>query len=261
MKNMDVFSIYRRLFDFYGPQHWWPTKNQKSKACPERSRGIKNQNEQFEIAVGAILTQNTAWKNVAKAIDNLCQAKALTPTKIVALKKSKLEKLIRPAGYFRQKTKKLKIFSKWLIKNYNGDLRKIFKKKTPDTRHELLNLWGIGPETADSILLYAGNKPIFVIDAYTRRLCAKFGKHFKTYDEYQRFFTVSLRAPKGRSNPVAKTGGLLRRPRGLLAMTNLFNEFHALIVASGKDNHKIFTLLNAASRQSAKGGLFNRVNP
>lgn len=206
MKNMDVFSIYRRLFDFYGPQHWWPAHQ-------------KNQEPAFEIAVGAILTQNTAWKNVAKAINNLRQAKVLTPAKIISLKKSRLEKLIRPAGYFRQKTKKLKIFSKWLVKNYNGDLRKIFKKKIPDTRCELLNLWGIGPETADSILLYAGNKPIFVIDAYTRRLCAKFGKHFKTYDACQEFFTQALKKKK---------------------TARLFNEFHALIVASGKDKHKIF---------------------
>ncbi len=167
----------------------------------------------FEIAVGAILTQSAAWKNVARAINNLYAAKVFTPKKIAEMNIARLQKLIRPAGYFKQKTKKLKIFSQWLVENYNGDITKLKSYKLQVIRRKLLALWGIGPETADSIILYVLNKPIFVIDEYTRRLCKKFGKAFKNYDEYQKFFELSL--------------------RGL----NLFREYHALIVASGKDKH------------------------
>lgn len=216
----DIFAVYKKLLKIYGPQKWWPVLNRRD--------------PYFEIAVGAILTQSAAWKNVAKAINNLYSAKALTAQKIIKLGSRRLASLIRPAGYFRQKTKKLMIFSKWLIKNYGGDITHLKHYKLLTTRHQLLQLWGIGPETADSIILYALNKPIFVIDEYTRRLCKKFGVEFKTYDEYQKFFESSLfpLSPPKAGRQGERKG--VCRP----LTTTLFQEFHALIVASGKDKHR-----------------------
>lgn len=205
---MDVFKVYKRLYRIYGPQGWWPI--------------IGNANEKFrdphfEIAVGAILTQNTAWKNVAKAIYNLYQAKSLKPELILKLNTRKLQTLIRPAGYYKQKAKKLQIFCHWLVENYNGDLAKLKKYQIKTVRAKLLDLWGIGKETADSITLYALNKPIFVIDEYTRRLCHSFGKNFPEYDDYRHFFETNLKKHKS---------------------AKLFQEYHALLVASGKKKHK-----------------------
>lgn len=188
---MNLLEIYKRLYEYFGPQHWWPVTQEL---------GIKNQElRRFEICVGAILTQNTAWKNVEKAIANLHTAKALGANIILKMPENKLAALIRPAGYYNQKAKKLKIFSKWFLKNKTAK------------REKLLSLWGIGPETADSILLYAFGKPNFVVDAYTKRLCSCLGINFQTYDEYQHFFESQL-------------------PRN----KKLYNEFHALIVAWGK---------------------------
>jgi endonuclease-3 related protein len=198
---MDVFKVYTKLFKIYGPQNWWPVKYAKN-------------NPAFEIAVGAILTQNTSWRNVEKALACLHQNKLLSPAGIINCPTAKLQKCLRPSGYFKQKAKKLKIFSRWLMKCHGGSLNIFFKQPLASARPELLSLWGIGPETADSILLYAGHKTIFVIDAYTKRLCDKFSVKFKTYCEYQNFFESKL--PKSEK---------------------LYNQFHALIVASGKDNH------------------------
>jgi endonuclease-3 related protein len=128
----------------------------------------------------------------------------------------KLQTLIRPAGYFRQKTRKLKLFSRWLVEEFGGDILKLKRLEIEDVRYKLLEQWGIGPETADSIILYALNKPIFVIDEYTRRLCKKHGVVYNTYDEYQKFFESKL-------------------PNN----TELFQEFHALIVQCGKDNNNV----------------------
>ncbi|MBI2099618.1 endonuclease [Candidatus Uhrbacteria bacterium] len=188
---MDVLAVYHRLYNYFGPQHWWPVSQAKSYKLKADSS--------FEICVGAILTQNTAWKNVERTIANLHLADAMNPAAIIKMPKNKLASLIRPAGYFNQKAKKLKIFSNWYLKN-----------KIP-AREELLSLWGIGPETADSILLYGYNQPSFVIDAYTKRLCGHLKIKYKNYDEYKKFFESRL--PKSEK---------------------MFNEYHALIVAWGK---------------------------
>lgn len=207
---MRVKTIYNQLLKKHGPQHWWPVFAPLDDGATP-GKPTKFRDPYFEIAVGAILTQNTAWKNVAKAIENLYNAKALTPARILKLPTRKLQALIRPAGYFRQKAKKLKLFSKWLIVNHKGEITRLKGYRLQDTRYRLLEQWGIGPETADSIILYALNKPIFVIDEYTRRLCKKYGVVYNTYDEYQKFFESKL-------------------PRDI----KLFKEFHALIVANGK---------------------------
>ncbi len=230
--DMDIFGIYQKLGRLYGPQGWWPIKINDEQIKFKRARSesglvygvpYKNLREYkndfrdpfFEIAVGALLTQSAAWKNVARAINNLFRAKTLTAEKIYKMRDSRLQELIRPAGYYTQKTKKLKIFVKWLLDNYAGDMEKIKKEKTNIIRQKLLSLWGIGPETADSIILYALNKPIFVVDEYTRRLCNVFGKNFKTYEEYAKLFEDNL----------SKN-------------SQLYREYHALIVASGKDKHR-----------------------
>lgn len=206
---MDLIEIYKSLYEYFGPQYWWPLVRGKPRTKVQKID--KHYNYLFEICVGAILTQNTAWKNVERALCNLIEVNLLTPPAILKCPTVKLCKLIRPAGYFRQKCKKLKIFSKFLVENYNGDTCSLFGQKLIVNRQKLLSLWGIGPETADSIILYAGGQPSFVIDTYTRRLCECFGAHFKTYDEYKNFFENHL-------------------PRN----TKLFNEYHALIVAWGK---------------------------
>ncbi|MEK7189416.1 MAG: endonuclease III domain-containing protein, partial [Patescibacteria group bacterium] len=157
---MNVVKIFNKLFKQYGSQGWWP---------------VCGSNTLFEICIGAILTQNTAWTNVEKAIRCLLKANLMSPQAISACPATKLQKCIRSSGYYKQKTKKLKIFSQWLIKNYKSDLRLFFKNPLTSAREELLSLWGIGSETADSILLYAGKKPTFIIDTYTKRLCRQHG--------------------------------------------------------------------------------------
>src|SRR5262249_16711230 len=145
-------NYYDALFKAFGPQHWWPG----------RSR--------FEIVVGAILTQSTSWANVEAAIRNLRCAKLLTPSAVERVPLAKLAQLIRPSGYFRQKAKKVKAFTHFLYEPYSGSLTRIFRTPTASLREQLLSIHGIGPETADCILLYAGNRSVFVIDAYTRRI-------------------------------------------------------------------------------------------
>lgn len=194
---MDAFKIYKKLYKHFGPQHWWPT----SQSAKHKTRSMK----QFEICVGAILTQNTAWKNVEKAISNLCAAKSISPEIILEMRKARLASLIRPAGYYNQKAKKLKIFVKWFLENGRN------KHKSPDLREDLLNLWGVGPETADSMALYAFGHPTFVVDAYTKRMCSVLGQDFVNYDECKKYFEDNL-------------------PRS----SKLYNEYHALIVAWGK---------------------------
>lgn len=140
------------LYAHYGPQNWWPAQSR------------------FEVIVGAFLTQNTSWKNVEPAIMNLSRARVLTVSGIRAIPRKRLELLVRPSGYFRQKARRLKIFVRFLDKSYRGSLERMFRRPTSELRNELLALEGVGPETADSILLYAGGHPVFVLDAYTRRL-------------------------------------------------------------------------------------------
>ena len=199
---MDIFGIYKKLHKIYGPQKWWPVKYNKK-------------NPGFEISVGAILTQNTSWKSAEKALECLHENKLLNAKAIGRCSTAKLRKCLRSSGYYKQKSKKLKIFCDWINKNFDGNLKKFFKKPPATARKELLSVWGIGPETADSILLYAGNKPIFVIDAYSKRLCERMNHKYSSYDVCQKYFESKL--PKS---------------------AKLFQEYHALIVASGKDKHE-----------------------
>ena len=182
-----LMQIYKELHKTYGLQNWWQTTTA---------------NKQFEIIIGAILCQNTAWKNVEKAIANLKKANLIDAKKILKTNKSKIAKLIKPAGYYNQKAERLKIISKFYLENKNP------------TREQLLNVKGVGPETADSILLYAYGKPTFVVDAYTKRIFSRIGLvKTEDYHEVQDFFHANLE--KG-----AKT----------------FNEYHALIVELAKQH-------------------------
>ena len=227
---MNVKNVYKRLLKKYGRQGWWPLFTMHEARSMRHGElriefgltyGIPYSRLKdyqtnfrdpfFEIAVGAILTQNTAWKNAAAAIKNLYETKALTPKRLLKLNTLKLQKLIKPAGYFRQKAKKLRLFARWIVDECDGDICKLKRLKIEDLRLRLLARWGIGPETADSIILYALNKPIFVIDEYTRRLCKKHGIVCREYDECQKIFE-----------------------RGLPKNAELFQEYHALIVAWGK---------------------------
>ncbi|MEK6599926.1 MAG: endonuclease III domain-containing protein [Deltaproteobacteria bacterium] len=188
-------KIYKKLFTVFGHQRWWPGDTQ------------------FEIIVGAILTQNTAWTNVEKAIHNLKAARVLQPRKMHGLSEKELAKLIRPAGYFNIKANRLKHFLNYLFDNYGGRLDRMFRKRTDALRRGLLSVNGIGPETADSILLYAGSHPVFVVDAYTKRILSRHMiiKEDAGYDEIQRLFMQNL-------------------PHNV----NMFNEYHALFVNIGK---------------------------
>ncbi|MEE9604178.1 MAG: endonuclease III domain-containing protein, partial [Candidatus Scalindua sp.] len=156
MNNSNVLlDIYDRLFKYFGKQHWWPGDTD------------------FEIIVGAILTQNTNWGNVEKAIKNLKEAKVFIPRKLYEIDIQELAELIRPSGYFNVKAKSIKHFIELLFLKYNGSLPKMFKQDYDKLREELLSINGIGRETADSILLYAAQKPTFVIDAYTKRVLVR----------------------------------------------------------------------------------------
>ena len=151
-KEEEIREYYNALYREWGAQHWWPAETR------------------FEVVVGAYLTQNTAWTNVELALANLRAAKLLSVEGIRKIKLGRLERIIRPSGYFRQKAARLKTFVAFLDRNYAGSLDQLFAQPTETLREELLGLNGVGPETADSILLYAGNHPVFVVDAYTRRI-------------------------------------------------------------------------------------------
>jgi len=189
-------NIYHQLMDSYGPQHWWPAQ------------------EPFEVMVGAILTQSAAWLNVEKAIVNLKTAKALSPQALRRLSLPEIATLIRPCIYYNAKARKLKYLVHWLGEYCDDDLSKLFANSTGQLREQLLSIWGIGEETADSIILYAANKPIFVIDAYTRRIINRIGlaPDSNSYAAYQSLFMDNLPADAG-----------------------LFNEYHALLVCLGKN--------------------------
>ena len=193
--KVSLQQLYRRLFRAFGPQRWWPATSS------------------FEVMVGAILTQATNWRNVEVAITRLKQAGFLSPRKLVTIPSQRLEAFITPAGYFRQKARRLREFSAWYLKRWGGNARRLFKTPWRALREQLLELNGIGPETADSILLYAGNQPVFVVDAYTTRVFYRHGliDGRASYEEIQRF-------------------AMKRLPRN----ASLYNEFHALLVAVGK---------------------------
>ena len=152
-----IFSTYNKLYSLYGPQGWWPIEGKYHK---NNFLYPKNENQKFEICIGAILTQNTSWKNVEKALQKMHENNLIDAKKISRINDNKLARVIISSGYHNQKAKKLKMFAKFYLS---------LKNKTP-LRSELLEIWGIGPETADSILLYAYNYPTFVIDAYTKRI-------------------------------------------------------------------------------------------
>jgi len=154
-KEHELRQQYQALHRAWGAQHWWPAETQ------------------FEVIVGAYLTQNTAWTNVERALANLRAARVLSVEGIRNVRRDRLERLIQPSGYFRQKAKRLKTFVAFLDAEYGGSLDRLLSQPTDKLRLELLSLNGVGPETADSILLYAGNRPVFVVDAYTRRILAR----------------------------------------------------------------------------------------
>ena len=193
LKNIQL-KIFQKLLNQYGHRQWWPARTR------------------FEVIAGAVLTQNVTWKNAKKAVDNLKKAGLLSPMAIASARHKELADRIISSRYYNQKAKKLKEFSLFLMKKYAGSLNKLFSKKMEDLREELLQIKGIGKETADCILLYAGKMPSFVSDAYTKRFLDRYGllKGMKTYDEIRDFFMQNL--PKD---------------------VYLYNEYHALIVYHG----------------------------
>jgi len=189
-------AFYDRMAAYYGPTHWWPGDTP------------------FEIAIGAILTQNTAWSNVEKAIINLKREKLLSPRKMLACPQETLEAALRPSGYFRQKAKRVRLFCAYLLDRYDGRLEQAARRPLEALRQELLALNGIGPETADDILLYACEKPVFVVDAYTRRILSRHGLVPLDigYEDLRTFMETHVTAE-----------------------VHLFKEYHGLIVWTGKD--------------------------
>jgi len=209
MVKPGLVGAYDKLFSHYGPQRWWPTRQNTGLRRQERQQsasGALSSDEQFEIIAGAILTQNTSWKNAGKAINNLALGGVLSPDAIQRARESELAEMIRPAGYYNQKAERLKLFARALA-NWRSE----------PTREALLSITGIGPETADSILLYAYGRPCFVIDAYTRRLLSRLGiaREDAPYEELQRLFHKEI--PPAEKNIQA------------------YKEFHALIVRLCKD--------------------------
>lgn len=196
MTGVTLSEIYRLLYDAFGPQHWWPGETP------------------FEIVTGAILTQNTNWANVEKAIENLKATDNLTPDKLHRIDISKLAELIRPAGYYNIKAKRLKNFVNWLFDNYDGEMSNLELGDTDRLRAELLAIKGVGRETADSILLYALGRPVFVVDAYTARITMRHEliDPGADYEQLRELFESNL------SEDV-----------------RLFNEYHALLVRAGKE--------------------------
>ena len=191
-----LMCYFDAMSNSLGPMHWWPAKTP------------------FEVIVGAILTQSTSWANVERAITNLRSAHMLSPSAISAARLSRLAALVRPSGYFRQKAKKLKAFVRFLQREHGGSLKRMFDTPTNKLREELLSVHGIGPETADSILLYAGNHPVFVVDAYTHRILGRHG--------------ITNGKPEYENVRTLMETSLPRDPK-------LFNEFHALVVNTGKN--------------------------
>jgi len=190
-----LLRIYTLLDGYFGDLHWWPG------------------NSPFEVIVGAILTQSTAWRNVELAVANLKSHGILSPEGILRTKEDLLAGMIRPSGYYHVKTRRLKSFIRFLYKEYGGSLDDMFSEPLWTLREKLLSVWGIGDESADSILLYGGNKPIFVVDAYTRRILHRHDmiRTGDTYVDVQNLFM-----------------------RHLPPTVSLYNQFHALLVNGGK---------------------------
>jgi endonuclease-3 related protein len=187
-------EVYNRLFSAFGPQHWWPGETP------------------FEVMVGAVLVQNTAWRNVERAIVNLREAGAMAPEPLWRLPEAELAELIRPAGYFRIKARRLRNLLAYLFERHGGSLDAMFAVDTDTLRSELLSIHGIGPETADSILLYAAGRPTFVVDTYTARVLKRHAwiEPEADYHAIKEHFEGGLAADAAR-----------------------YNEFHALLVRVG----------------------------
>ena len=194
--DVTLSHLYDTLYREYGPQRWWPAETP------------------FEVVIGAILTQSTSWTNVEKAIANLKAAGKLSPASLRQLSVPELAHLIHPCGYYNVKARRLKVFVDFLGARCGDDLDQLFKGDISELRGQLLGIYGIGEETADSILLYAGGRPVFVIDAYTRRIIDRLGlaPADRTYAGYKKLFTANLPAD-----------------------VSLFNEYHALLVRHGKE--------------------------
>ncbi len=189
-------AAYEKLLASFGPQHWWPGQSQ------------------FEIIVGAVLVQNTAWRNVERAIDNLRAADLMSPGALYAVGAAELAELIRPAGYYQVKAKRLRNLLTFIVERYDGSLDAMFAAPLATLREELLEINGIGPETADAILLYAGGMPTFVVDTYAHRVLARHGwiGYEATYHDIKELFEAALPADAA-----------------------LYNEYHALLVRVGKE--------------------------
>ena len=195
MKYM-LREVYERLLRAFGPQKWWPGDSP------------------FEIIVGAVLVQNTAWRNVERAIENLRDADVMQPRALYTLPEQELAELIRPAGYYQVKARRLRNLLRLVVERYDGSLDAMFRTDLDTLREELLAVSGIGPETADAILLYAGGMPTFVVDTYTHRVLARHGwiDYDAGYHDIKDYFESSLPADAA-----------------------LYNEYHALMVRLGKD--------------------------
>lgn len=191
---MTLEQVYQQLYQQYGPQHWWPAETP------------------FEVMVGAVLTQNTAWSNVERAIANLKANNCLTPEHILSVPIIRLAKWLQPSGYFNIKAKRLRNLCQWYVEN--GQFEVVSSWDTGELRHALLSVNGVGPETADDILLYAFDRPVFVIDAYTRRLFSRLGllDHDEGYEHLRKHFEQQLPSK-----------------------SSMFNEYHALIVVHAKE--------------------------
>lgn len=196
-KSNRINTFYKELYKRYGPQGWWPGDSA------------------LECVLGAVLTQNTSWTNAEKAISNLKKENIISIDKLSAVSTGVLASIIRPCGYYNQKAVRIKDFITFVVDMYEGDLEKMFREDTSGLRNKLLTIKGIGPETADTILLYAAHKPVFVIDAYTYRVLSRHGlvPEYTTYEEMQDLFMDSLSEDR-----------------------EVFNEYHALLVRVGKEH-------------------------
>ena len=206
--NKALRRAYQLMRARFGHQRWWPGETP------------------FEVCVGAILTQNTAWRNVERAIANLKAAQVLEPGKLFALPESELAELIRPAGYFNVKARRLRSFLRVLVETFDGDLKKLFAGETPVVRERLLAIHGIGPETADSLLLYAGGHPSFVVDAYAKRI-------FQRHNWSPKSKVQSTRSSGDHDELKSLCESALNQKAGA-ARLDYWQDYHAQLVMVGK---------------------------
>lgn len=240
---MDIKKIYKMLLEEYGRQGWWPVTpfcGPETQTTPVYGIKTRTEKQKLEICIGAILTQNTSWKNADKAIVILNKNNLIDVNNLKKIKKEELAQLIKSSGYYNQKAAKIKNFIDFLIKNHKGNLELLFKLNKGELRKELLSISGIGKETADSIILYAAKKPVFVVDAYTKRIFERlFNLKFKEYDDWQSYFEKNLGAnlswlfsfPPNRCGGKKKADDLGKTEK---LKQELYNEYHALLVEFGK---------------------------